>query len=85
MAIAIGLQNCSIFNEKDWRQGLELLRLVTTRMEHFPTDATFRDELPAELVAYFDAFLKGSLGPNNRISLNPQNASGLGYESGPKG
>lgn len=55
--------------DKDWRQGLELLRLITTRMEHLPLEGTFRQALPEELAPYLEAFDEGRLDPDRRIAL----------------
>lgn len=71
--------------EKDWKQGLELLRLVTERMEHFPLDDRFRKELPPDLAPYLDAYLSGKLNGSNRVSLAPAKPGGATYEMGPRG
>ena len=55
--------------EKDWKQGLELLGLIKTRMEHFSLGPTFRHELPPELAPYLEAFELGQLDPAHRNAL----------------
>lgn len=58
--------------DKDWRQGLELLRLVTDRMDHLRLDAKFRGQLPPALLPYLDAYQDGSLRADARVALPAQ-------------
>ena len=39
---------------KDYRQGIALLNVISNTMPHYPLDDNFRNDLPSELVVFYD-------------------------------